>query len=260
MLKTIFPYTKKTLSLPQILSNMTRHILSLLLLFLCSSTIFAQKIVGYRNSTSYCPMEISLANSASMTHIPRFAPFWNVEQRSYYGWGKGTLGIFGSAVSHNLGVITKVNDSIHFKNRAYTTGVLGALRIGFEKGAIFAGGGVDFPVLYKSKKFLNGIKEEKERAYFSKEANWILPNVFVGVDVRFMEVKAQYYPTNFWGKNAPTFVTSSTQILNLSVGFNRIWIENWIKSVQKENNDNKEKDEKDKPKRYPWDKNKENET
>lgn len=245
------------LSLPQILSNMTRYIIFILSVAIFCNVTFAQKIVGYRNSTSYCPMEISLANSTTLTHIPRFSPFWNVEQRSYYGWGKGTFSVFGSVSSHNLGVITQVVDTI-MKHRVYASGLLGAVRIGFNNSAIFAGGGVDFPILYKSKRFENGIKKGKTRGYFSKEVNYILPHVFVGFDASLIEIKAQYYPTNFWGKNSP-FPNVSTQMLNISVGFNRIWLENWLQK-QKKDIEPKGEDDKDKPRRYPWDKNKENET
>lgn len=236
---------------------MTRNILLLLLIVLCCNCIFAQKIVGYRTSTHFCPMEISLAQSETLNHIPRFAPFLTVEQRTYYGFGKGTFSIFGSGITHNLGVITQVNDTI-FKNRVYSTGALAAVRIGWAKGAVFAGGGVDFPVFYKSKYFVNGVKLGKSRAFFSKEVNWILPHVFVGVDAGFVEVKAQYFLTDFWGKKAPVFVNSPSQIVNISIGFNRIWLENWIKDFTKDSKPDEE--DKTKPRRYPWDRNKENET
>ncbi len=205
-------------------------------------------------------MDVTWANSQNMTHIPRFAPLVNIEQCAYYGFGTGTFSLFAGAASHNLGVITRVNDSVKYKNRVYSTGLLGGFRIGFNKGAIFAGGGADIPVQYKSKKFVNGVKMGKEIGYFSKEANWILPHVFVGFDASFLEVKAQFYPTNFWGKKAPDFVNGSTQLLKISVGLNRIWFEDLLKDKAKKDDKEPEEEDKTKPRRYPWDKNKENET
>jgi len=110
------------------------------------------------------------------------------------------FGIFTGLGIKNIGFIEKNGDSTT-KRRVYTVG----LPLGFKLGNLqkkhygFIGGGVDFPINYREKRFVKRNDKYKFNEFFSDRTEAYMPYIFAGISCGTgTTIKAQYYPGNFF--------------------------------------------------------------
>jgi hypothetical protein len=109
------------------------------------------------------------------------------------------FGIFSGVGIKNIGFIEKNGDSTT-KRRVYTIG----LPLGFKLGNLqkrhygFIGGGVDFPINYREKRFVKRNDKYKFNEFFSDRTDDYMPYIFAGFAYgKGSTIKVQYYPGNF---------------------------------------------------------------
>jgi hypothetical protein len=113
------------------------------------------------------------------------------------------FGLFTGLGIKNIGFIEKNGDSTT-KRRVYTIGV----PLGFKLGNLkksrygFIGGGVDFPINYREKRFVERKDKYKFNEFFSDRTQNVMPYMFAGFSPGSgLVLKAQYYPGNFFDTN-----------------------------------------------------------
>lgn len=109
------------------------------------------------------------------------------------------FGIFTGVSIKNVGFIEKMGDST-VKRRLYTAGIPLGIKIGNlqKRNYVFLGGGVDFPINYREKGFVDRGNKEKFNEFWSERVEWYQPHLFVGAAFRGSTVKVQYYTGNFF--------------------------------------------------------------
>jgi hypothetical protein len=109
------------------------------------------------------------------------------------------FGIFTGIGIKNIGFIEKVGDST-IKRRVYTAGVPLGLKLGNlqKRNYGFIGGGVDFPINYREKGFVNRGDKKKFNEFWSERVEWYQPYFFAGAAFGGTTLKLQYYPGNFF--------------------------------------------------------------
>lgn len=126
----------------------------------------------------------------------------------HYDFGRA-VGLFTGIDIKNLGFIEKIDrpsgkDST-VKRRLYTIGV----PLGIKFGSVgannygFLGGGVDIPLNYREKGFVDRGDKEKFNEWLSDRTPLAMPFVFLGYALPSgkngaLTLKAQYYPSNFF--------------------------------------------------------------
>ena len=110
------------------------------------------------------------------------------------------FGMFSGLGIKNIGFIEKRGDTT-IKRRLYTIGV----PLGFKLGNLqkrhygFIGGGVDFPVNYREKRFVDRKDKVKFNEFWSKRTEEYMPYIFAGLSYGGgSTIKIQYYPGNFF--------------------------------------------------------------
>jgi hypothetical protein len=219
-------------------------------LLVCNVVLFAQSFKGFQMEDRSNPLTISIGrNNPDMTQynlsmIPRFAPFFTSEVRFHYGFGH--FGLFGGPAIRNVGYIYK-SDSLTFKKRVYTSGLMAALRVGFKTVSIYAGGEYGLAVHFKEKTFVGDVKT-RDSEWFSDKTSLFIPSVFAGVTYKYIDLKSQYYFQNLL-KTSTNVSTVSQQIIAFSISLNRLYFKNKFgKGDKKETPDGEEPK---KPK-FPW--------
>ncbi len=138
------------------------------------------------------------------------------------------FGIFTGIGIKNIGFIEKIGDST-VKRRIYTGGV----PLGFKLGNLqkrnygFIGGGVDFPINYREKGFVNRGNKQKFNEFWSDRVEWYQPYLFAGAAFGGTTLKLQYYPGNFFntdyevgpsGNTTKPYKDWRAQIIYLTIG------------------------------------------
>lgn len=110
------------------------------------------------------------------------------------------FGLFTGVGIKNVGFIEKNGDSTT-KRRLYSLGI----PLGFKMGNLqkrhygFIGGGVDFPINYREKRFINRGDKYKYNEFWSDRTDPYMPYLFAGCSVGWGAIfKVQYYPGNFF--------------------------------------------------------------
>lgn len=110
------------------------------------------------------------------------------------------FGLFTGLGLKNVGWIEK-NDDSTTKRRLYSLGI----PLGFKLGDLqkrhygFLGGGIDIPVNYREKRFINRGDKYKFNEFWSDRTDPVMPYLFAGVSFGLGAVlKVQYYPGNFF--------------------------------------------------------------
>ncbi len=109
------------------------------------------------------------------------------------------IGAYAGLDLKNIGFIEKRKDTT-IKHRTYDLGIPVGVKIGNMKDRFygFAGGGVETPINYREKAFVNRGDKQKFNEFFSDRTSHILPYIFAGVSVKpGVSLKLQYYLTNY---------------------------------------------------------------
>lgn len=223
-------------------------------LLICNFALFAQSFKGYEMEDRSSPITISIGRrSPEMTQydatmVPRFAPFFTSEVRFHYSFGH--LGFFGGPAVRNVGYIYKI-DSATFKKRIYTTGLMAAMRFGFSKMSLYAGGEYGLAVHFKEKTFI-GDNKTRNGEYFSPKTPLFIPSVFAGMTYKYLDFKTQYYFQNLLKTPVnPNASNISQQVIAFSLALNRLYIKNMFGKKGKKGNEDPENEGDKKPK-FPW--------
>ena len=112
------------------------------------------------------------------------------------------FGIFTGVDLKNIGFIEKnYNGNETVKRRTYNLGAPLGIKIGNlkRKGMyLFLGGGLDLPINYKEKEFVERTNKTKFNEWFSSRTPTVMPYVFAGIKIKNgVTFKLQYYPNNF---------------------------------------------------------------
>jgi hypothetical protein len=159
-------------------------------------------------------------------NVVRFSPFINLSGQFHIDFNDH-LGIYTGLSLRNIGIITKLNDSVKVKQRVYTVGIPLGLKFGNMAGTFFViGAEAEFAINYKQKVYVNDAKE-KTNIWFSDRTNIFLPSAFA--EIRFKEgeyLKFGYYLSDFLESgnqhiNVPnlTYVPTKSQMAYISFGY-----------------------------------------
>lgn len=160
--------------------------------------------------------------------ILRFSYFGNVGMNFNYDLNKH-FGLFTGLGVKNIGFIDRVVDST-IKKRVYTIGAPVGFKIGNlqRKNFFMAGGGLDVPVHYKEKGFVNRSDKKKSSEWFSDQVSTVMPYVFAGFSIHAgVLLKFHYYPGDFLNTSYATssggaivypYANYSAQLMYVSIG------------------------------------------
>jgi len=116
------------------------------------------------------------------------------------------IGLMTGAGVKNIGFIEKTMGGT-VKRRVYTLGVPLGIKIGdlARRNFVFLGGGLDAPVNYREKAFVDRGDKVKFNEWFSERTPSFMPYVFAGVSASpGVTFKLQYYPGNFLNRDFTT--------------------------------------------------------
>lgn len=175
------------------------------------------------------------SGTVGYTTIPRYSYFFNIGVDVNFNLQKN-FSIYTGFQIKNIGLITKINDSIRFKERVYTIGApLGIKLFSNDKKFMFKlGGDVALAFNYKMKYFLNGDKLYKKNEFFSNNASYFFASIFAGVSYEGIAISGNYYLTNFYN---PSFTKGVAKLITLSIGIH--FDENNLKFLRKNDTDSK---------------------
>lgn len=159
-------------------------------------------------------------------NVIRFSPFINLGVQFHIDFNAHT-GIYTGLSLRNIGIITKLNDSVKVKQRVYTIGIPLGFKFGNMAGTFFViGAEAEFAVNYKQKVYVNDAKS-KTNTWFSDRTNIFLPSAFA--EIRFKEgeyLKFGYYLSDFLQSgnqhiNVPNleYVPTKSQMSYISFGY-----------------------------------------
>ncbi len=176
---------------------------------------------------------LSLAQNFSIGNLNpkqalRYSSFINSGLRLNHHFTKN-IGFYTGFGIKNIGLIQKVGDST-IKRRTYNIGIPLALKIGnMSKTFFYLGGGLDYAFNYKEKGYIKrNDKDKKINEWNSNRVNKLQPYTFVGVALnKALDIKFQYYPTNFFntnyqekGTNTLIYKNYNANLAFISIGFN----------------------------------------
>lgn len=133
-----------------------------------------------------------------VSNIVRFSGFLNFQEQFHYDVNNH-FGLYSGLGIRNVGLISRLNDSVKVKQRVYTLGLPVALKFGnMENGVYFAiGAEAELALNYKQKVFVNGEKRKAD-LWLSDRTNLFLPSVFAGIKFNNGSyLKFKYYLTDF---------------------------------------------------------------
>lgn len=141
----------------------------------------------------------------SSGNIMRWAPVFNPQAMFNYDVSKA-FGLFTGMAVRNVGFIYEDPydiDNAKYKYRTYNFGIPIGVKIGkMNKVFFFAGYEIEFPFVYKEKKFVNESRENKDVIWFSDKVETFQQSVMVGVQLPYgATLKFKYYLTNFHNRN-----------------------------------------------------------
>lgn len=176
-----------------------------ILTIIVSFCSFAQKSEVYVSSGGEIIFSWAVIdnNGNENGNVMRFSPVFNIQNLVNIDVNP-YVGFFTGLNIHNVGFIYDVPDTdIKYKYRNYTVGIPVGLKLGkLEKGFLFGGYEIEFPINYKEKFFENEVKEDKFNVWFSNRVPGLYHTVFGGFQLsQGASVKFKYYLTNFHNKD-----------------------------------------------------------
>lgn len=161
-----------------------------------------------------------LSYDRSKLSVLRFSYVGNIGVNMNYDFTRH-FGLFTGLGVKNIGFIDKAGDST-IKRRVYAVGVPLGIKIGnFSKRRYaMAGGGIDIPVHYKEKGFVNRGDKKKATEWLSDKPTPVMPYVFFGLTMTpGITLKLQFYTVNFL-QSSYTGPNYSAKLMYLSLGIN----------------------------------------
>lgn len=150
------------------------------------------------------PMNVSTNSLSGL----RFTLFINSGTTLHYNFSSH-VGVYTGIDIKNIGFIeyeTINNSHYTIKRRTYNIGVPLVLKLGdvamSKRGVLLLGGGIDVPINYKEKSFINRGNKKKFNEWFSNRTPLLMPYLCAGVVTKNgVSLKIQYYPGNFLNPN-----------------------------------------------------------
>ncbi len=177
-------------------------------------------------------LQFAKLTSGNVTYktIPRYSYFFNMGVDINFNLHKNISPFTGFQLK-NIGLITRINDSIRFKERVYTIGApIGIKLFSNDKKFMFkTGADVALAFNYKKKYFLNDDKLYKKNEFFSNDASYLFASVFAGVSYAGISLTGNYYLTNFYN---PSFTKGVARLITISLGIH--FDENTLKLKKKD--------------------------
>lgn len=131
--------------------------------------------------------------------VVRFAPVIQAQHSFNYDLG-AHAGVFAGASVNNIGFIYQDPNGVDvFKFRTYNLGLPVGVKLGtMERGLLFAGWSVEWPVNYREKTFSYGDRTDRLNAWLSPRVENPQQAVMVGYQSKVgIHLKVKYYITNF---------------------------------------------------------------
>lgn len=176
-----------------------------ILLLLMGFSAFAQdKKIDIYSSLS-TEMIFSFANidnqGSGEGNIIRWAPVINPQWMINFDMNR-TFGLFSGLAVRNVGFIYENpadSNGAKYKYRTYNLGIPVGIKLGKLNNFLFFGGyEIEFPFVYKEKKFVNENKEEKNVNWFSGKVEPVQHSLMAGIQFPFgATLKFKYYLSNF---------------------------------------------------------------
>ena len=170
---------------------MKKHLTTIILLLFISTILYSQESkFSFYNSGEWILSGSALSvNGDSDVSTIRFSPWYNAQYTMNYQAIKH-VGVFLGLDMRNVGFIykttlnTEAGDiDIKKKFRTYNLGIPLGIKIGKSDGLNFyAGYEIEFPFHYKEKTFTNGIKNFKQKKWFSDKVPTYLTSVYGGFE------------------------------------------------------------------------------
>ncbi|TSA50632.1 MAG: hypothetical protein D4R43_01940 [Sphingobacteriales bacterium] len=179
---------------------MKYKLFALLFISLLADNSFAQKKPYFTNGGdlifSYGLATDSAGND--LTSNVRFSSWYHIEETLNIDFSKSAGFITGLGLE-NIGMITKPNEAITVKQRAYSLGLPIGFRFGnLEKRRfITIGGEGELMLDYKEKVFDGKNKMQKHHEWLSNNTNLLNPSVFLKYQKKSVYVCAKYYLMDF---------------------------------------------------------------
>jgi len=138
-------------------------------------------------------------------NIMRWAPVINPQTMLNIDFSDN-IGLFSGLAIRNIGFIYEDpfdENNAKYKYRTYNFGIPVGFKVGkFDDFVFFGGYEMEFPFVYKEKKFVNEDKEDKTVIWFSNRVETFQQSVLAGVQVPFgFTIKFKYYLTNFHNRD-----------------------------------------------------------
>jgi hypothetical protein len=160
---------------------------------------------------------------------PTRVSYWFNSETAYHYDPIPYVGMYIGGSIKNVGFITRRNDSTT-KRRTYNLGMPLALKFGdFRKKVCVYGGIEPEIVLHYKEKLLTQNAKKKFGEWFSDRTDVFKFSYFAGVNVKNVNLKVSYYPTNFFksgftGNNpnlgrVESYGTYGANVLYVSLGF-----------------------------------------
>jgi len=138
-------------------------------------------------------------------NIMRWAPVINPQYMANFDFNK-YFGLFTGGAIRNVGFIyddpLDVNNA-RYKYRTYNFGIPAGFKVGKLDNFLFFGGyEIEFPFVYKEKKFINEVKEEKDVIWFSDRVEPVQHSLMAGIQFPYgPTLKFKYYLSNFHNRD-----------------------------------------------------------
>ncbi len=144
-------------------------------------------------------------NGSENGNIMRWAPVFNPQWMLNADFSKN-FGLFTGLAIRNVGFIydnPDDADNARYKFRTYNLGLPVGLKLGkFDSFVFFAGYEIEFPFVYKEKKFVNEVKTDKSVIWFSSKVETIQHSLMGGIQgPHGATLKFKYYLSNFHNRD-----------------------------------------------------------
>lgn len=165
-------------------------------------------------------------------NIMRWAPVLNLQTMVNFDFNRH-IGLFAGLAERNVGFIYEDPfdiDKAKYKFRTYNLGIPVGFKLGnFDKLVIFGGYEIEFPFVYKEKKFVNEEKIDKDVFWFTSRVEPVQHSLMAGIQFPYgAYLKFKYYLTNFHDRDYVAMVNGeethpydfASNIFYFSIGWN----------------------------------------
>lgn len=151
----------------------------------------------------------------------RFTMFLNIGVTFNYNFNRH-IGMFTGIDLKNIGFIEEAENDQMIKRRSYNAGIPLGIRIGDmgkNNAAFIVGGGIDYTINYKEKRFISRNEKVVFTEWFSGRTPTLMPYVFAGIanKTNGASIKVTYYPNDFLNPR-PGEARKNVRILAVSFG------------------------------------------